>query len=106
MNTLPPVLQRDYGGGTKFTLGQVRAACKKQAVSEKYMPYAVVIFAVVPPDIELFESVFLGVSYADTKKYLAEKFFDGNMNFEFDKLAFSKTGNSGQDPMSGGTQPD
>jgi hypothetical protein len=37
--------------------------------------------------------------------YLADTFFDGNIDFEISKSKYSKTGNSGQDSMAGGTYP-
>ena len=46
------------------------------------------------------------ISYADTRKYLAAEFFDGNLNFIYKESRYSAVGNSGHDSMPGGTQPD
>ncbi len=105
LRDVPPLLKRDYGGGNTFTIGQVCAACKKASIKNEYMHYAVVLFSKPQEEIEPFNQKFPKVNYQETRMYLADMFFDGNIDFEIGKSKYSKTGNTGQDSMAGGTYP-
>lgn len=103
---LPSVLARDYGGGFEYSLGQVITGCRKLKIDDKYVHYAVVVFSDPEKVEEGFKQRYPDISYADTRKYLAAEFFDGNLNFIYKESRYSAVGNSGHDSMPGGTQPD
>ena len=105
MKELPSTLRKDYGGGTTFTLGQVCAACKKHSINKKNVHFAVVLFSETTDEPEQFGEKFPDIDYQETRSYLADTFFDGNIDFKLSNSKHFRVGNSGNDSMSGGTQP-
>ena len=102
---LPEALAKDYSKSDFYTSGQIKAAIKSHKLPSSYEPYALAMFVSFEDIGAVFESEYPSINGYKVRAEVADILFEGNMHFVI-KLPqkTSEQGNSGIDPMSGGTQ--
>ncbi len=89
-----------YGMSNSYTVGQIEKTVEQCGFSKKYLPYALALYMEKTKFEELLESRYLEFNSNELRGYLADRFFDGNMNFEYKSGAKSSVGNSGHTSVS------
>ena len=102
---LPKVLAKDYSKSDFYTSGQIKTAIKNHKLSSSYMPYALAMFVSFEDIGAVFESEYPIINGYKIRAEVADLLFAGDMHFVIKLPAkISEQGNSGIDPMPGGTQ--
>jgi hypothetical protein len=87
---LPFLLQRRYGPGDFYTIGQVERTLKDENIPIAYFGYALAIFLCTENAVDALVNTDI---YNSLKKEVADRYFDGDISFKIQDIKLSKVGN-------------
>ncbi len=97
LRILPSHLRKRYGGSEYYTRGQVERTLEEENIGSLYKGYALAVFLSPDDAINVLGSSEI---YQDLRKEIADKYFDGNVDFKIKYIGKSKVGNSGHNSTS------
>ena len=88
-------LRKRYSLSESYTVGQVEKTVQECGFSQKYLPYALALFLKKSEFEELLKSKYLSFNANEIRVYIAKRFFEGNLNYEYTSQLERFVGNSG-----------
>jgi len=99
---LYPSLKERYGPLEVFTKGQIKRTVEEYPFNEKYLPYAYGLFLEKPELVDVLQSEYPDVSAKEIRRYLANRFFEGDEEYSFQETVRFRVGNEGHSSTEGG----
>ena len=97
---MPCLLQHRYGPNDFYTRGQIERTLLEEKFSSAYMEYAISIFSSPEEAINILKDI---ETYKLLRKEIAERYFNGDLNYKVRCNRTPNLGNEGHDSI--GTSP-